>query len=152
MKSGARANESGRQAENSVGVILESLGISHVRQWRHYDVCYGRYNVYDFVCWDLDVTIESKNQVVGGSVDEKWAFNLFKFFTGKTPTKKFVMIFQGNEPRVGYREFLMNNIKSFVSQFANEKALDKMKDFHIFFTLDDLSSFLMNEKRAFTSS
>jgi len=146
MESGAKANESGKLAENSVAKILESLNISYITQYRHYDIFYGMYNVYDFVCKELDLTIESKNQTVGGSVDEKWAFNLLKFLAGKIPTKKFVMVFQGNEPRKGYHDFL-KKIDFLVAEFASEEAFEKMNDFYVLFGLDELSDFLMIEKR-----
>jgi len=141
MKSGAKANESGKIGENNVAKLLDSLSIKYMSQFKHYDVFYGSWNVYDFVCLDLDLTIENKNQIVGGSVDEKWAFNLLKFLLGKAPTKEFVMVFQGNEPRKNYYEFL-RNLKDLVSTFTNEEAQKKMKHFHVLFGLDELEDFL----------
>ena len=76
LPQGAKANLSGKEFEEHIATILDSLDIQYETQVKYINLYGSPRARIDFYIESLNLYIECKNQNVSGSVDEKIPFCL----------------------------------------------------------------------------
>ena len=140
ISQGKKAVESGQKLENTVGkMLLNILNIGYtVEAQSKFTDCYNNSrSKMDFYIPELDLAIECKRQMVGGTADQKLPFvvaNLAIF-----PAKKGLLVLDGDHyrARTGIAMYLNSQVSDvfnwcFVDEFSayikELKCQDKKQD------------------------